>query len=201
MTVRKNLTSQIRDAQLEALKEGNIVTKSLRGLDKKFAILKDGTQYFIDRIWVPKFEGLRELVLEVAHKSRYSIHPGSDNIWEKHLPLAEFSYNNSYHTNIKPAPFKALYGRKFRSLVCWTKLTESQLIGPKIIHETTEKIVQVEERLRTARSHQKSYTDVRRRDMEFKIGDKFMLKVLRGLLPLADVLILAYYNYWSEVQH
>ncbi|GJU74119.1 reverse transcriptase domain-containing protein [Tanacetum coccineum] len=42
--------------------------------------------------------------------------------WEKHLPLVEFSYNNSYHANIKTAPFEALYGRKYRSPVCWAKV-------------------------------------------------------------------------------
>nr|GFC91521.1 putative reverse transcriptase domain-containing protein [Tanacetum cinerariifolium] len=42
--------------------------------------------------------------------------------WDKHLPLVEFSYNNSYHTSIKAAPFEALYGRKCRSPICWAKL-------------------------------------------------------------------------------
>ncbi|GJR65557.1 putative reverse transcriptase domain-containing protein [Tanacetum coccineum] len=76
--------------------------------------------------------------------------------WDTHLPLIEFSYNNSYHTSIKCAPFEALYGRKCRSPVIWTKVGESQLIGPEIVQETTEKIVQIRERLKTARSRQKS---------------------------------------------
>ncbi|GJS45219.1 putative reverse transcriptase domain-containing protein [Tanacetum coccineum] len=66
---------------------------------------------------------------------------------DTHLPLAEFSYNNSYHSNIKAAPFEALYGKKCRSHVCWTEVGESQLIGPEIIHETTEKIVQILSRM------------------------------------------------------
>ncbi|GJV92683.1 putative reverse transcriptase domain-containing protein [Tanacetum coccineum] len=73
--------------------------------------------------------------------------------WDRHLPLVEFSYNNSYHTSIKAAPFEALYGRKCRSPVCWEKVRDAQLTGPAIIHETTEKIVQI------------------------KIGDRVMLKV------------------------
>ncbi|GJW72265.1 putative reverse transcriptase domain-containing protein [Tanacetum coccineum] len=64
--------------------------------------------------------------------------------WEKHLPLVEFSYNNSYHASIKAAPFEALYGRKCRSPVCWTKVGDVQLTGPEIIYETIEKIVQSE---------------------------------------------------------
>ncbi|GKD37511.1 putative reverse transcriptase domain-containing protein [Tanacetum coccineum] len=67
--------------------------------------------------------------------------------WEKHLPLVEFSYNNSYHVSIKAAPFEALYGRKCRSPVCWAEVGDVQLTGPEIIHETTEKIVQIRQRL------------------------------------------------------
>ncbi|GJV64163.1 putative reverse transcriptase domain-containing protein [Tanacetum coccineum] len=83
--------------------------------------------------------------------------------WDTHLPLIEFSYNNSYHTSIKCAPFEALYGRKCRSPVIWTEVGESQLIGPEIMQETTKKIVQIKERLKTARSRQKSYADKRRK--------------------------------------
>ncbi|GJT12985.1 putative reverse transcriptase domain-containing protein [Tanacetum coccineum] len=81
--------------------------------------------------------------------------------WDRHLPLVEFSYNNSYHASIKAAPFEALYGRKCRSPVCWSEVGDSQLIGPELIHETTEKIIQIKNRLLTARSRQKSYADVR----------------------------------------
>nr|GEZ83338.1 reverse transcriptase domain-containing protein [Tanacetum cinerariifolium] len=63
--------------------------------------------------------------------------------WEKHLPLVEFSYNNSYHASIKVTPFEALYGRKCKSPICWAKVGDVQLTGPEIIHETTEKIVQI----------------------------------------------------------
>ncbi|GKB02005.1 putative reverse transcriptase domain-containing protein [Tanacetum coccineum] len=59
--------------------------------------------------------------------------------WEKHLPLVEFSYNNSYHASIKAAPFEALYGRKCKSPVCWAEVGDVQLTGPEIIHQTTEK--------------------------------------------------------------
>nr|GFA46648.1 putative reverse transcriptase domain-containing protein [Tanacetum cinerariifolium] len=71
-----------------------------------------------------------------------------------HFPLVEFSYNNSYHATTKAAPFEALYGRKYRSPVCWTEVGEAQILGPELIQETTEKIVMV-----------------------FQVGDKVMLKV------------------------
>ncbi|GJR02851.1 putative reverse transcriptase domain-containing protein [Tanacetum coccineum] len=84
------------------------------------------------------------------------------NDWERHLPLIEFSYNNSYYTSIKAAPFEALYGRKCRSAVCWVEVGDAQLTGPEIIHETIEKIVQIKQRIQATRDRQKSYADVRR---------------------------------------
>ncbi|GJV54850.1 hypothetical protein Tco_1455855 [Tanacetum coccineum] len=85
-----------------------------------------------------------------------------------------------YHTSIKCAPFEALYGRKCRSPVIWTEVGESQLIGPEIVQETTEKIFQIKERLKTARSRQKSYADKRRKPLEFEGGDQVILKNLHG---------------------
>nr|GEX80936.1 putative reverse transcriptase domain-containing protein [Tanacetum cinerariifolium] len=99
------------------------------------------------------------------------------NSWDRHLPLVEFSYNNSYHASIKAAPFEALYGRKCRSTVCWSEVGDSQLTGPELIRETTENIVQIKNRLLTARSRQKSYADFRRKPMEFEVGDMVMIKV------------------------
>ncbi|GJV66617.1 putative reverse transcriptase domain-containing protein [Tanacetum coccineum] len=59
------------------------------------------------------------------------------NDWERHLPLIEFSYKNSYHASIKAVPFEALYSRKCRSPVCWAEVGDAQLTGPELIHETT----------------------------------------------------------------
>ncbi|GJZ73994.1 putative reverse transcriptase domain-containing protein [Tanacetum coccineum] len=97
--------------------------------------------------------------------------------WDKHLPLVEFSYNNSYHTSIKAAPFKALYGRKCRLPLCWAEVGDAQLTSPEIVHETTEKIIQIKKRIQVARDRQKSYADRRRKPLEFQVRDKVMLKV------------------------
>nr|GFB90669.1 putative reverse transcriptase domain-containing protein [Tanacetum cinerariifolium] len=97
--------------------------------------------------------------------------------WVNQLPLVEFSYNNSYYATIKATPFEALYGRKCRSPVCWTEVGEAQILGPELIQETTEKIVQIKQRLQAARDRQKSYADLKRKPMEFQVGDKVMLKV------------------------
>ncbi|GKA18884.1 hypothetical protein Tco_0698799 [Tanacetum coccineum] len=78
---------------------------------------------------------------------------------------------------IKAPPFEALYGRKCRSPICWAKVGDVQLTGPKIIHETTEKIVQIRQRLQAARDRQRSYANIRRKPLEFQVGDRVMLKV------------------------
>ncbi|GKB61387.1 putative reverse transcriptase domain-containing protein [Tanacetum coccineum] len=105
------------------------------------------------------------------------LHQDFGNHWDRHLSLVEFSYNNSYHASIKAAPFEALYGRKCRSPVCWSEVGDSQLTGPELVRETTEMIVQIKNRLITAKRRQKSYADVRRKLMEFQVGDMVMLKV------------------------
>ncbi|KAL4564653.1 hypothetical protein LXL04_028721 [Taraxacum kok-saghyz] len=361
MTVQSQLPTQIRDAQAEALKPEHMLGETLRGMDKKFEARDDGTRYFMDRIWTPRHGGFRDVVMNEAHSTKYSVHLGSDKMyldlkklywwpnmkadiatyvskcltcakvkveyqkpsgllqqpkipewkwediamdfitklprtpggfdaiwvvvdrltksahflpiketdkmekltrtylkeivrlhgvpisiisdrdsrftsrfwqtlqrslgtrldmstayhpqtdgqsertiqtledmlracvidfgssWDTHLPLIEFSYNNSYHTTIKAAPFEALYGRKCRSPVCWTEVGDTQLArsqvstntltGPEIIRETTEKIVQIRERMKTARDRQKSYADKRRKPLEFQVGDLVLLKV------------------------
>ncbi|KAJ0603514.1 putative nucleotidyltransferase, Ribonuclease H [Helianthus annuus] len=351
LTIQTNFTTRVRDAQREALKPGNIRAEYLRGARKHMETNKDGTLYFAGRIWIPYFGGLRDLVLDEAHKSRYSIHPGSDKMyqdlreyywwpklkkdigiyvgncltcakvkaeyqkpsgllqqpvipvwkweqismdfvtglprtsrghdmiwvivdrltksahflpirekdstsklaeiylneivarhgvptsiisdrdgrfvsriwksfqeslgsrldlstafhpqtdgqsertiqtmedmlracvmdlggnWDKHLPLVEFSYNNSYHTSIKAAPFEALYGRKCRSPLCWAEVGDKQLIGPELVQETTDKIAKIRDRIKAARDRQKSYADRGRKPLSFEVGDKVLLKV------------------------
>ncbi|GJZ39443.1 putative reverse transcriptase domain-containing protein [Tanacetum coccineum] len=97
--------------------------------------------------------------------------------WDRHLPLMEFSYNNSYDTSIKVAPFEALYSQKCRSPICWAEAGDAQLTGPEIVHETTEKIIQIKKHIQAARDRQKSYVDRRRKPLEFEVGDKVLLKV------------------------
>ncbi|GKA24806.1 putative reverse transcriptase domain-containing protein [Tanacetum coccineum] len=70
--------------------------------------------------------------------------------WDVHLPLVEFSYNNSYHSSVRCMPFKTLYGRKCRSPIMWAEVGEGQLIGPELVQETTKKISQIKDRLKIA---------------------------------------------------
>ncbi|GJY08448.1 putative reverse transcriptase domain-containing protein [Tanacetum coccineum] len=303
MTIHPKLPSQILKAQTEALKEENIKAENLRGMDKAFEIRPDGTRCIKNRSWLPLFGNLRDLIMHESHKSKYSIHPGSDKMyqdlkklywwpnmkaiiveyvgkcltcsrvkeecqkpsgllvqpeipmwkWERitmdfitklpktsnghdtiwvivdrltksahfistretdsmetltRLYIKEIVYRHgvpisiildrdshftsrfwqslqsalgtqldkstAYHpkTNgqsertiqtlkdmLRVSPFEALYGRKCRSPVCWAKVRDVQLTGLEIIHETTEKIVQIQQRLQAARDRQRSYAN------------------------------------------
>ncbi|KAJ9536607.1 hypothetical protein OSB04_un000208 [Centaurea solstitialis] len=349
--VQTSLKSQILDAQMEALKVDNLKKETLHHMEKEFEEKTDGVRYFKNRIWIPKVDQLRTTIMDEAHQSRYSIHPGSDKMykglkehywwpgmkkdiatyvskcltcarikaehqkpsgllqqleipewkwerismdfvtklpktkkghdsiwvivdrltksahflpiretysidrlaqwyvaeivmrhgvpisiisdrdsrftsrfwqslqtvlgtrvdlstayhpqtdgqtertiqtledmlhacvlefggsWDDHLPLVEFSYNNSYHASIQCAPYEALYGRKCKSPLNWLEVGESRLTRPDIIQETTDKIKLVQEKLKAARDRQKSYADNRRKPLEFQVGDRVLLKV------------------------
>nr|CAD1830024.1 unnamed protein product [Ananas comosus var. bracteatus] len=90
--------------------------------------------------------------------------------WYKHLPMAEFAYNNSYHASVGMAPFEALYGWKCRSPIHWSDVGERVEFGPDVLREAEEKVHLARKRLLTAQSRQKSYSDKRRRDLEFAVG-------------------------------
>ncbi|GKC74832.1 putative reverse transcriptase domain-containing protein [Tanacetum coccineum] len=212
MTIHPKLPSQILKAQTRALKEENIKAENLRGMDKSFEIRHDGTQCIKNRSWLPLFGNLRDLTMHESHKSKYSIHPSSDKMYQDLKKLywwprmkaiiaeyvgkcltcsrvkAECQKPSgllvqpeipmwNYHASIKAAPFEALYGRKCRSPICWAEVGDVQLTGPEIIHETTKKIVQIRQRLQAIRDRQRSYAKVRRKPLEFQVGDRVLLKV------------------------
>ena len=85
--------------------------------------------------------------------------------------------NNSFQSSIGMAPYKALYGRKCRTPLCWTELSERKVIGPYLIQETEEKVKMIRERLKLATERQKSYADMKRKDIRYEIGEKVFLKV------------------------
>ncbi|GJY73546.1 putative reverse transcriptase domain-containing protein [Tanacetum coccineum] len=293
----------------EAMKRKNVKAENLGRLIKPiFEFHPDGTRYFGNLVWFPRFGGLRDLVMHESHKSKYYIHPGSDKMcqdlkllywwpnmkagiatyvskcltfakvkaehqkpsgllqqpkipvwkWERitmdfvsglprtpngydtiwvivdrltksahflsmkktdsmekltrlylkeivcrhGVPVLIISDRDSHFTSnfwrslqealgtnldmstaYQPqmdghiALYEALYGRKCRSPVCWSEVGDSQLTGPELILDTTEKIVQIKNRLLVARSRQKSYADKRLKPLEFKVGDMVLLKV------------------------
>ncbi|GKE76350.1 putative reverse transcriptase domain-containing protein, partial [Tanacetum coccineum] len=103
----------------------------------------------------PQMDGQSERIIQMLEDMLRACVIDFGSSWDRHLPLVEFSYNNSYHASIKAAPYEALYGRKCRSPVCWSEVGDSQLTGPELIRDTTEKIIQIKNRLLTARSRQK----------------------------------------------
>ena len=94
-----------------------------------------------------------------------------------YIPLMEFFYNNSYQSSIGMTPYEALYGRRCRTPVCWTELNEYKMIGPDIVKDLEEKVQVIRQRLKVASDRQKSYANLKRRDIEYEVGDKVFLKV------------------------
>lgn len=136
-----------------------------------------GTKLNLSTAYHPQTDGQSERTIQTLEDMLRACVIDLGGSWDHHLPLMEFSYNNSYHTSIQAGPFEALYGRKCRTLICWSEIGESQLSGPEIVQETTDKIQQIRERLKVARDRQKSYADRRRKPLEFTVGDKVLLKV------------------------
>ncbi|GJU44121.1 putative reverse transcriptase domain-containing protein [Tanacetum coccineum] len=141
-----------------------------------------------------------------SYKLKYSIHPGSGKMyqdlkklyWWPNIKTIIIEYVGKCLTCSrvkaecqkpsgllvqpdipinKAAPFEALYGRKCRSPICWAEVRDVQLTRPEIIHETTKKTVQIRQRLQATRDRQRSYANVRRKPLEFQVGDRVMLKV------------------------
>nr|GEU94754.1 putative reverse transcriptase domain-containing protein [Tanacetum cinerariifolium] len=315
VTVHNNLPDQIRSAQAKACEKENIGAEGFVGKGEPFEVRADGTKCLRGRVWLPLFEGLRDLIMLESHKSKYFIHLGSDKLyhdlkklywwpnmkadiatyvrkcltcakvkaehqrpsgllqqpeipvwkWERiimdfitMLPRTQSGYDSIWvivHRLTKSAHFIPvnekfktkklarlylkeivckhgvpvsiisdrdpifasrfwrslqeslgtnvdmstayhpqtdgqsertiqtledmlhLYGRKCRSLVCWSEVGDAQLTGPELIRKTTKMIVQIKNRLLAACSRQKSYADVRRKPLEFEVGDRVMLKV------------------------
>ncbi|GKC18992.1 putative reverse transcriptase domain-containing protein [Tanacetum coccineum] len=119
-----------------------------------------GTQLDMSTTYHPETDGQSERTIQTLEDMLRACIIDFGKGWEKHLPLIEFFYNNSYHASIKAAPFEALYGRKCRSPVCEAEVGDVQLTGPEIIHETTKKIVQICQRLQAARDRQRSYANI-----------------------------------------
>ncbi|GJV24266.1 putative reverse transcriptase domain-containing protein [Tanacetum coccineum] len=131
-----------------------------------------GTNLDMSTAYHPHTDGQSERTIQTLEDMLRSCAIDFGKGWVNHLPLVEFSYNNKYHASIKAAPFEALYGQKCRSPVCWAEVGQVQLTGPELVQETTEKIIQIKQRMQVACDRQKSYADLKRKPMEFQVGDK-----------------------------
>ncbi|GJU62179.1 putative reverse transcriptase domain-containing protein [Tanacetum coccineum] len=236
MTIGLNLPKQILSAQSEARKEENFINEDLCGMINKLEPRTDRTLCLNNRSWIPCLGDLRALIMHELHKSKYSIHPGSDKMYQdlkklywwpnmkaknatyvsKCLTCAKVKIEYQKPSGLLVQPeipqwkwenitmdfmtkllraaagqdmiwvivdrlTKSAYflpmreGAQGRSPICWAEVGDSQLTGPEIIHETTEKIVQIKSRIQAARDRQKSYADKRRKDLAFQVGDLFKI--------------------------
>ncbi|GJU70980.1 putative reverse transcriptase domain-containing protein [Tanacetum coccineum] len=110
-----------------------------------------GTQLDLSTAYHPQTDGQSERTIQTLEDMLRACAIDFGGNWDTHLSLVKFSYNNSYHSSVKCDPFEALYGRKCQTPVAWAEVGESKLIGPEIVQETTNKIVQIKERLKAAR--------------------------------------------------
>ncbi|GJZ36215.1 putative reverse transcriptase domain-containing protein [Tanacetum coccineum] len=140
-------------------------------------VARHGTRLDMSTAYYPPTDSQSERTIQTLEDMLRARVLDIEGSWDVHLPLVEFSYNNSYHSSVRCDPFEALYGRKCRSPIMWAKVGEGQLIGPELVQETIEKISQIKDRIKVARDRQKSYADKRRKPLEFSVGDYVLLKV------------------------
>jgi hypothetical protein len=136
-----------------------------------------GTRLNLSTAYHPQTDGQTERTIQTLEDMLRACVLEDRGSWDKHLPLIEFAYNNSYHSSIGMAPYEALYGRKCRTPLCWAEVGDKGILGPEIIQETTEKIRLIKEKLKISQSRQKSYADNRMRPLEFEEGDHVFLRV------------------------
>ena len=137
-----------------------------------------GTKVKLSTSFHPQMDGQAKCTIRtLEHMLRACIIDFKGN-WDKHMPLVEFAYNNSFHSSISMAPYEVLYGRRCISPIGWFEMGESWLLGPDLIYKTLEKVHIIRNRLNTDYCRQNSYVDHRRRDLEFEEVDKVYLKIL-----------------------
>ncbi|GJT78285.1 putative nucleotidyltransferase, ribonuclease H [Tanacetum coccineum] len=143
-----------------------------KGLQKAW-----GTRLKFSTAFHPQTDGQSERTIQTLEDMLRACALEWTGSWDEYLCLVEFAYNNSWHASIKAAPFELLYGRKCRAPICWDEVGERLIEGPELIEITNEKVAVAKEKLKEARSRQKSYADKHRRDLEFQVGDRVFLKV------------------------
>ena len=160
-----------------------------------------GTELRMSTAYHPQADGQSERLIQILEDMLRSCVLDLGGSWDTHLGMAEFVYNNSYQSSAGMAPFQALYGRACRSPLCWAEAGESSLVGPDIVQSTSETVAEIRRRLiqatddtiltvrrnlQAAQSRQKKYADIRRHDLEFRVGDLVFLRVAarKGLMKV-----------------
>jgi hypothetical protein len=131
----------------------------------------------------PQTDGQTERVNQILEDMLRACALQYGRSWDKSLPYAEFSYNNSYQERVNMAPFEMLYGWRCRTPLFWNETGERRVFRPDILEEAEKQVRMVRENLCVMQSRQKSYADHRRRELSFEVGDFVYLKVspMRGL--------------------
>jgi hypothetical protein len=136
-----------------------------------------GTKLIRSSAYHPQTDGQTERVNQILEDMLKACVLQYDKNWDKCLPLAEFLYNNSYQTSLKMAPFEALYDRWCRTPLSWSQTGERKISGPDLVIEAEDKVKVIQDNLKAAQSRQKSYADIRRRILQFQVGDFVYLRV------------------------
>ncbi|KAA0059244.1 pol protein [Cucumis melo var. makuwa] len=162
-------------------RDARFISKFWKGLQ-----LTLGTRLDFSTAFHPQTDGQTERLNQILENMLRACVLEFSGSWDSHLHLMEFAYNNSYQATIGMAPFEALYGRCCRSPFCWGEIGERRLLGPELVQTTNAAIHKIRARMLTAQSRQKSYADVRRKDLEFDVEDMVFLKVapMKGVLSL-----------------
>jgi hypothetical protein len=136
-----------------------------------------GTHVIRSSAYHPQTDGQTERVNQILEDMLRAcvLHYGKH--WDKCLSLAKFSYNNSYQSSLKMAPFEALYGRRCRTPLNWSQAEEREIFGPDLVLEAEEKVRVIKKNLEAAQARQKSYHDKRRKPLHFQVGGHVYLKV------------------------
>ncbi|KAG8481165.1 hypothetical protein CXB51_025937 [Gossypium anomalum] len=136
-----------------------------------------GTKLHFSTAFHPQTDGQSEQIIQILEEMLRCCILEFQSTWERYLPLIEFVYNNSFQSSIKMAPYEALYGRKCRTPLYWPELSENKIHGVDLIRKIEEKVKVIRDSLKVASDHQKSYVDLKRKDIEFQIRDRVFLKV------------------------
>jgi hypothetical protein len=136
-----------------------------------------GTHLIRSSAYHSQTDGQTERVNQIIEDMLHACVLTDGSKWDKHLPLAEFSYNNSYQESIKMSPFEALYGRPCRTPLSWSESSERVIFGPDIVTEAEEKVNQIQANILAAQSRQKSYANKRRNPLKFEVGDHIYFRV------------------------
>nr|GEY67894.1 putative nucleotidyltransferase, ribonuclease H [Tanacetum cinerariifolium] len=153
-------------------RDPRLASRFLKGLQKAW-----GTRLKFSTAFHPQTDGQTERTIQTLEDMLRSCALEWTGNWDDYICLVQFAYNNSWHASIKCAPFKMLYGRKCRAPICWDQVGECVIEGPEMIEVTNKKVVVAKEKLKEARTRQKSYANKHRKSLEFQPGDHVFLKV------------------------